>query len=217
MGSVVQGFRRFQTRFRLRSVRVCILWIRQAQGTRTAKFWPTNSLTKVLTNLHTGVYMKFPPKSTRRLMFSVSHAPLDPHEYSHKSAHENVHESALGRSSHVLFSHVLVLAHWIQVSNVGARCTPTRSRGKFGEPVRPHQPSTENYDACDMERERQSRFTWKCMTSRYEPGLQKGSTNKKNLPISGMRDQHEEETSCHWEYSGKPRHLHYWVRKRSTS
>ena len=83
------------------------------------EIWPTNSLTKVLTKMPTRVSTKMPTEMPTKVeAFSVQNAPEDPHEDSHESAHgkfssahENVHESGLGQFSHVLFSHVLFLAH----------------------------------------------------------------------------------------------------------
>ena len=72
-----------------------------------------NSLTKVLTKMHTGVYTKISKEMPTKVEDFCIKCTTGPHEGSHNSAHgkfdsahENVHESVLGQCSHVLFSHV---------------------------------------------------------------------------------------------------------------
>ena len=103
-------------------------FVRQAQSTRTAKFDPRTLSRKCSRKCTRDCTRRCPRKWPRRLrFFSVQNAPEGPHEDSHESAHgklssahgkfsnahENVHESVLGQFSHVLFSHVLFLGHFV--------------------------------------------------------------------------------------------------------
>ena len=97
---------------------VRFLEIGRAQSMRTAKFYPRYLSQKSSPNctwVRRECARKCLWKCTRRLIFSVSIAPLGTHEDSHEGAYskfdstcKNVHESVLGQVSNVLFSHVLV-------------------------------------------------------------------------------------------------------------
>ena len=104
------------------------------------EIWPTNSLTKVLMKMHTGVYTKMSTEMPTKVEgFFCASAPEGPHEDSPESAHgkfssahgkfsnahENVHESVLGQIHMSYFQMFCFLAK--EVGEAPANETKERS------------------------------------------------------------------------------------------